>query len=117
MKINILNDDISRWALATALGEDESRRKEFMNATKKYEDGLDVVLTVDGVEFDFSRIMHRIDEMFDQAVERAAGKKYIEIFDRVSDEISEELKEIRERLIDIRREKLPGIRFGYEDDD
>ena len=117
MKIDIVTDSISRWALATALGEDESRRKEFMSAPKVFEDGFDVVLTVNGVEFDFSCIMQRMDEMFDQAVERAAGEKYIEIFDRASDEISAELKEIRRRLIDIRREKLPGIRFGYDDGD
>ena len=109
MKIDITKDSVSRWALATALGKDEERCKTFMNSPRKYENGLDVVLIVDGVEFDFALILKRMDELYDDAVTRAAGEKYLSDFDRVSDEITEELSEIRDKLKESRAMKFPGI--------
>lgn len=109
MKIDLSRDSIAMFVVCHALGTDTP----LVNQMKVEEPGVyDIHLTCGGVELDFSKVCKRLDECFDQAVEKRAGEMYLERYDRRADEITEELQKIGERLKEIRSMKFPEITWN-----
>ena len=79
------------WVVCAALGGDS----ELLDKMKKNEDGsYPVVLSVGGVELDFSRFCKRVDE----ATQELAMEKAKELVDEKYSTVINELEDIRERL-------------------
>lgn len=104
MKIDFRKDDIGLWVVCVALEADTPQ----INKMQMDEDGcFEVRLICGGVELDFSKVCKRIDEIYDQAVEKRAGEMYLDAYDRRADKICEELDGIAARLREIRETKFP----------
>ena len=111
MKINLSNGSLATWIVCTAIKDDFN----LMDQMDFSQNGVhEIKFTVDGVELNFINVINRIDEIYGTAVEKAAGRMYLEKFDKRSDEITEELGKIADRLKEIRITKFPEI--DWEDD-
>lgn len=106
MKINLREDRLAMWIVCEAINGEYSLIDKFDHTNMGEHD---IVLTVDGVELNFLNVINRIDAIYDKAVEKAAGRMYVEKFDSRSDEITDELDKILERLRYIRNTKFPEI--------
>ena len=95
MKINLFEDSLAMWIVTTAIKNNFEIIDKFDNSQDGYHD---IVLSVDGVELNFMNVINRINEIYDSAVEKAAGRMCLEKFDRRYDEITEELDMIAENL-------------------
>lgn len=106
MKIDLSRDSVAMFVMCHALGTDT----QLVNQMRAEEPGVyDIRLICGGVELDFSNVCKRIDECFEQVVEKRAGEMYLEQYDRRADEIAEELQKIGDRLKEIRSRKFPEI--------
>lgn len=111
MKVNLSNDSLANWIVCTAIKDN----LDLINQMDFSQNGMhEIKFTVDGVELNFINVINRIDAIYDKAVEKAAGKMYLEKFDDRSDEITKELGQIADRLKEIRITKFPEI--DWEDD-
>ena len=110
MKINFQNNNLAMHIVCMAVGEDSNLVNQF-DYTQNGEH--DIVFTVDGVELDFSNVIKRIDDLFEQAVKEQAGKMYLEKFNDTSEKINNELQLIREKLEDIRYDAFPDVDWDY----
>ena len=110
MKIDFSKNNLAMHIVCMAVDEDSSLVNQF-DYTKNGEH--DIVFAVDGVELDFSNVIKRIDDLFEQAVKEQAGKMYLEKFNDTSEKINNELQLIREKLEDIRSDAFPDVDWDY----
>lgn len=97
---------IETWLVCTALGGN----MELFHKMKKNEDGsYPVVLTVGGVELNFSRFCNRLDE----EIQRLTMEKAKELVDTKYGTVFEELEEIRKRL---EHQKKELFSYDWEND-
>ena len=109
MKVDLTKDSLAMWVVCSAIAE----QHELINKMHTPNDGLwDIAFVVNGIELNFVNVINRIDEIHNDMVKKAAGKMYLEEYDRRSDEITEELERIADRLKEIRRRKFPEISWG-----
>lgn len=106
MKIDFNRNRLAMHIVCMAVGENDQLLDRF-DYTKNGEH--EIVFTVDGVELDFSNVIRRIDEMFEEAVKQEAGRMYLEKFDDNSEKITNELRLIGERLKEIRYDVFPDV--------
>ena len=117
MKIDMSDGAANRFLLSTVNDLIQKKDPEKKLDKLDYSDGAfthDVVLKIDGIEFDIMDFVHDYERRYNDAVKAEAGKMYLATFNVRSDEIIELLEDISDRLRKIRREKFPDIRF---DDD
>lgn len=110
MKVNLIEDKLAMWIVCKAIGKECHKTDDFDNTHKGWHD---VVLTVDGVELNILNVARGIQQNYNDAVKKAAGKMYTERFDSRADEITDELEKIAERLRYIRNNKFPEIDWPY----
>lgn len=109
MDIDLRSDRLAMWVVCEAIKEEHKLFDKFDYSRNGIHD---IKLTVDGVELNFLNVINRLDEIHEDMVNKAAGRKYLEEYDRRSDEITDELSKIAERLKEIRRTKFPEIDWG-----
>lgn len=109
MDVKLESRSLAMWVVCEAIKDERHLMDQF-----DYSRGMvhDIKLTVDGVELNFLNVINRIDEIHGDMVQKAAGRMYLEEYDRRSDEITDELTQIAERLKEIRRTKFPEINWG-----
>ncbi|MEG0898392.1 MAG: hypothetical protein RSF40_01600 [Oscillospiraceae bacterium] len=112
MKVNLLEDKLAVWIVCEAIKGEHHIIDKFDNTNCG---DHEILFSVDGVELNFINVINRIDEIFDQSVNKRAGKMYLERYDRRSDEITNELDNIAERLREIRSTRFPEIDWGQVD--
>ncbi len=109
MEVNLSRNSLAMWVVCEAIRDNTHLIDKFDYS----KNGIhEIKMTVDGVEVNFLNVINRIDEIHDNMVEKAAGRMYLEKYDRRSDEITDELTKIAERLKEIRRTKFPEIDWG-----
>ena len=111
MKVNIFKNRLAMWFVTSAIKDNWKIIDDF---NIENQEDLEINFTVNGVELNFLNVINRIEELFDKTVEKRAGEMYLEKYDRRSDEITEELENISERLKEIRRTKFPEINWGND---
>ena len=109
MDIKFNDRSLVMWAICEFIKDDPHLLAQF-----DYSWGMihDAKLTIDGVELNFLDFINHIDKIYDDMVQEAAGRMYLEEYDRRSDEIIGELSKIARRLKEIRRVKFPEIDWG-----
>lgn len=109
MDVKLESRSLAMWVVCEAI-KDEHHLMDKLDYSR---DGVhDIKFTVDGVELNFMNVINRIDEIHADMVKKAAGRMYLEEYDRRSDEITDELSKIAKRLKEIRRTKFPEIDWG-----
>lgn len=112
MMIDLTKDSLAMWVVCHAIKD----QYDLIHQMDFSQNGVhEIKFTVDGIELNFINVINRIDEIHDDMVKKAAGKMYLEKYDRRSDEITEELYNIACRLKKIRRTKFPEI--NWDDDE
>lgn len=106
MKVDLNKNSLAMWVVCEAIKDDSHLAEKFDYSREGIHE---IKMTIDGVDVNFMNVINRIDEIYDDMVKKAAGKMYLEQYDRRSDEITEELTRISERLQEIRRTKFPEI--------
>ena len=98
MKVNLWEDDIAMWAVCEATGN----QYDLVDKMKVDENGLrDVVFSVGGIELDFLKVIHRMQDIFKDSVNKKAqellSRKYQTLIDEVID-IQERIESQTERF-------------------
>lgn len=106
MKVNIMENSMAMHIICEAV-HGELQLIEQMDHTQ---DGVhEIKFTVDGVELNFVNFINSIEELWDEAITKAAGQMYLEKCDSRMEEIECELQKIAERLKELRVMKFPEI--------
>lgn len=106
MKVNIMENRMAMRIICEAV-RDNFKLIDQMDHTQ---DGVhEIKFTVDGVELNFVNFINSIEELWDEAITKAAGKMYLEKCDNRIEEIECELQKIAERLKELRVMKFPEI--------
>jgi hypothetical protein len=106
MKVNIMENRMAMRIICEAV-RDNFKLIDQMNHTQ---DGVhEIKFTVDGVELNFVNFINSIENLWDEAITKAAGKMYLEKCDNRIEEIECELQKIAERLKALRVMKFPEI--------
>ena len=108
MKVNIMENRMAMRIICEAVRDNY----KLIDQMDHSQNGVhEIKFTVDGVELNFVNFINSIDELWDEAVKKQAGKMYLEKCDSRIEEIECELAEIAERLKEIRRMKFPEINW------
>jgi len=107
MKIDLSRDRLAMWIVCEAISE-ETDIKKFAHSHEH-----DIILSVDGVELNFEKVINRIDELLNEKMDERAGKLLLERFEKRADDINDELERIRTCLKELRFTKFPDIEWDW----
>lgn len=116
MKINMSSGPEYRFLMGVLDCENAYEKINALDHSSSNPYEHDVVLTIDGVEFDIRDFIRRYEELFDQAVKYEASKMDLTEFDSRFEEITRTLEDFSDELRRIRRKKFPEIRFPDDPD-
>lgn len=106
MKVNIMENRMAMRIICEAV-RDNFKLIDQMDHTQ--EGVHEIQFTVDGVELNFVNFINSIEEIWEEAIAKAAGKMYLEKCDSRMEEIECELEKIAGRLKALRSTKFPEI--------
>jgi hypothetical protein len=91
MKINLMNNEYTRWAFLEAIGSEHDLILDITKDFGKREDNseFDVEFKVNGIELNFQNVIQRMIDIYDEQVEKTAKSlltdKVTEIMNRLTE--------------------------------
>ena len=106
MKVNIMENRMAMRIICESVRDNH----KLIDQMDHSQNGVhEIKFTVDGVELNFENFINSIEELWEEAIAKAAGKMYLEKCDNSIKEIEIELAKIAERLKKLRSMKFPEI--------
>lgn len=116
MLIDMSSGPEYRFLMGVLSGENAYKKIDKLKHPSSNPYEHDVVLTIDGVEFDIRDFVRHYEEQFELAVKYEASGMSMTEFDSRFSEITKLLEDFSDELRRIRRKKFPEIRFPDDPD-